>query len=171
MQKQIDLHSKVWWDYIDEDLKLLFEESLELVRRVRYWEQKFHDYSFVVFPAAKAYEGFLKKLFLDMGFITTNDYQGRRFRIGRALNPELDNRYRKSESVYDRLRLYCGGDDLPDQLWSTWKESRNKLFHWFYGEENIVSYPEAKERIEMIVNSIDAAFVSCEIPKPSKMKK
>jgi len=27
-------------------------------------KREFHDYSFVVFSAAKAYEGFLKKMFL-----------------------------------------------------------------------------------------------------------
>ena len=164
MQKQIDLHSKAWWSYLDEDLKLLFEESIELVRRVKYWEQQFHDYSFIVFPAAKAYEGFLKKFFLDMGFISEKQYLGRRFRIGRALNPELDHHLRKEEGIYDKLIEYCGGEELPELLWTTWKESRNKLFHWFPEEQNVVNYPEAKNRVEKIVNALDAVFDSCKIP-------
>lgn len=164
MHTQMDLHSKVWWDYLDEDIKLLFEESLELVRRVRYWEQQFHDYSFVVFPAAKAYEGFLKKFLLDMGFITQQQYVGRRFRIGRALNPDLEKKYRKIEGVYDKLTEYCGGEELPELLWNTWKESRNMLFHWFPNEQNVVDYPQAKKRVESIVIAIDAVFESCKIP-------
>ncbi len=162
MPKYIDLHSKVWWDYLEQDLQLLFEESLELVRRVRYWDQQFHDYSFIVFPAAKAYEGFLKQFFLDMGFIEKKDFLGRRFRIGRALNPELDRKYRKKESVYDRLLTHCSGEALPDQLWNTWKESRNMLFHWFPNEANIVTYPEAQKRVEMIIEAVDAVFRDCD---------
>lgn len=165
MKQQIDLHSKIWWDYLDDDLKLLFEESVELLRRVRYWEVEFHDYSFIVFPAAKAYEGFLKKFFLDMGFISEKQYSGRHFRIGKALNPELEHNYRKQEGVYHKLAHYCKGEDLPELLWVTWKESRNKLFHWFVDEMNVVSYPEAKKRIEMIVEAIDSVFDSCNIPK------
>ena len=161
MQKQIDLHSKVWWSYIDEDLKLLFEESMELTRRVRYWEQHFHDYSFIVFPAAKAYEGFLKKFFLDMGFITDKQYMGKHFRIGRALNPELEKRLQKEEGIYMKLSEYCEGDELPEKLWKTWKESRNQLFHWFPDDQNIVDYPEAKKRVNEIIEAIDAVFVSC----------
>lgn len=158
------MNDRVWWGEAEEDIRELLKEAQLLLNKVSSWDQKFHDYSFIVFPAAKAYEGFLKKTLLEMGLISRNDYFGKRFRIGRALNPSLDKKYRKKESVYDKLAEYCGGRDLPDQLWLTWKESRNLLFHWFPHEANAISLSEAEIRIKMVVNSMDALYRSCKSP-------
>jgi hypothetical protein len=89
------LEDRPWWNYVHRDMRELLTESEILVENVAKWKHKFHDYAFVVFPAAKAYEGFLKMLFLDMGFITQEDFYGKRFRIGRALNPALEPRFRE----------------------------------------------------------------------------
>lgn len=65
---QLRLEEKVWWEYLEEDLRELLLQSSLLIETAEKWEkelpdgkEQFHDYSFVVFPAAKAYEGFLKK--------------------------------------------------------------------------------------------------------------
>ena len=158
-----ELKEKPWWEYLEEDLQGLLIESQLLIDKVASWEEKFHDYSFIVFPSAKAYEGFLKKLFLDLGFITRDDYYGKHFRIGKALNPQLEAHLRETESVYDRIVNFCGGKDLADKLWETWKNSRNLLFHWFPEEKRAVSFEEAKERVKMILAAIDEAFKQCEI--------
>ena len=86
---EVNLKGKPWYDYLEEDLRELLAEAFELIEKVPDWHDGFHDYSFIVFPAAKAYEGYLKKLFLDLGFIERDDYYGKRFRIGMALNPQL----------------------------------------------------------------------------------
>lgn len=156
------LKEKVWWNYIDSDIQELFLESQELISFVGSWDREFRDYSFVVFPAAKGYEGFLKKVFLDLGFISEDDYYGKRFRIGKALNPNLEKIYR-DESVYDRLVKYCGGKALADELWNTWIESRNLIFHWFPKERNAVSLSEAEERVVKIIQALDALMASCKI--------
>ena len=109
-------------------------------------KKEFDDYSFVVFPAAKAYEGFLKKLFLDMGFITQEDYFGKHFRIGKALNPSLEKDLRR-EGVYDKIIKYCQGHELADNLWNTWKMSRNLIFHWFPNEKNQFFFWKSRELI------------------------
>jgi hypothetical protein len=72
--KEDDYSGKPWWSYIEVDLQELLKESSLLLAKVSVWNEKFADYSFVVFPAAKAYEGFLKKLFLDQRFITEEEY-------------------------------------------------------------------------------------------------
>ncbi len=159
----INLDEKIWWDYLEEDIQELLRESFYLKKRVNKWDRKFHDYAFVVFPASNAYEGFLKKLFLDMGFISREEYLGRRFRIGKALNPSLDRRHRAKESVYDKIVEYCGGKEFADKLWITWREARNLLFHWFPEEKNAIDYVEAKKRLNMIVETIDLAFKECKI--------
>lgn len=166
----LKLEKRVWWNYIEKDLQELLVLSEFLSNVVKSWggdmpagSKVFHDYSFVVFPSAKAYEGFLKKVFLDMRFITNEDYLGKRFRIGKALNPFLEDRLRNKESVYDRLVKYCGGKELADTLWNTWTRSRNLVFHWFPNEKRAISFEEAEERIKLIISAMDMTFKECKI--------
>ncbi len=159
----LKLENKLWWEYIGEDLQELLLTSKALVEKVSLLGENFDDYSFVVFPAAKAYEGFLKKLFLDLGFITKEDYYGKRFRVGKALNPDLEPYLREKEGVYDRIVAYCGGKDLADRFWNTWKLSRNLIFHWFPNEKNIIDLEEAKARLGMIIEALDLAVKECKI--------
>lgn len=143
----------------------MLKQSVAMIAEVPAWQEKYHDYSFIVFPAAKAYEGFLKKLFFEMGFINKEAYLGKRFRIGKALNPYLDNELRSSESVYDRVITHCGGKELADQLWDAWTNCRNLLFHWFPDERNAISFEEATKRVSEIVLAMDRAFLDCQLPK------
>ena len=97
-----------------------------------------------------------------MGFISEEDYYGKHFRIGKALNPSLPKELKK-EGVYDKIVRYCQGRVLADKLWDTWRLSRNLTFHWFPDEKNAISLTEAGERIEMIVEAMDGAFKGCKI--------
>ncbi len=157
------LEKKNWWEYLEKDLQGLLREATLLIEKVSLWDEKFHDYSFIVFPAAKAYEGFLKHLFLDRGFISEDDYYGKRFRVGKALNPSLERRLRSKESVYDKIVQFCGGKDLADKMWNTWKVCRNLLFHWFPKEKNAINFDQSKKRVALIIETIDAAFNDCKI--------
>ncbi len=157
------LDKKSWWSYLGKDLQGLLRESVLLIEKVEKWDKKFHDYSFVVFPAAKAYEGFLKQIFLDRNFIDEKDYYGKRFRVGKALNPSLEKRLRKRESVYDKIVEFCGGRDLADKMWHTWKVCRNMLFHWFPNEKNAIGFPTAKKRVSLVIETIDETFKKCKI--------
>lgn len=164
-----ELDKKDWWGYLEEDLQELLKESFLLLEILEglgadlpAGSKKFHDYAFVVFPAAKAYEGFLKKLFLDLKFISPEDYYGKHFRIGKALNPSLSKELMR-EGVYDKVVKYCGGKDLADKLWETWKQSRNLIFHWFPNETNAITLSQARERINLVITAIDQAFKECRI--------
>lgn len=171
------LENEVWWDYLDHDLKELLKQSQLLVEIAREWDSSnqyvFHDFAFVVFPAAKAYEGFLKNLFLDLGLISKKDYSGKRFRIGKALNPTLYSRemkkhkrykrLRKQMSVYDKLVEFCNGPELADMMWLTWGECRNVLFHWFPDEKNAIEREEAEAKYMQILDTIALAFKGCKI--------
>ena len=156
------LKEKKWWPYVEEDIRNLFIEAFSLMEFAKKSDQKFNDYSFVVFPAAKGYEGFLKKTFLDLGFISKEDFFGKRFRVGKALNPNLEEAFRH-ESVYDKLVDYCKGKKVADQLWETWRLSRNLVFHWFPNEKNNLDLSEAKNRLEMILSAMDSLFLECKI--------
>ena len=159
------LESRSWWTYIHEDLQELLREAVTLVDKVETWSEKFHDYSFVVFPAAKAYEGYLKTLFHDLGFISEGEFFGKRFRVGKAMNPDLEPRFRENESVYDKLADFCQGRELPDAIWETWINARNLLFHWFPNEKNVITFDEAKVRVSRILDTMDLAFKECKIDR------
>lgn len=164
-----ELEQKIWWNYIGQDLQKLFITSRFLVKALASWgsdlpggEAQFDDYAFVVFPAAKAYEGFLKKMFFDLGFISESDYFGKHFRIGKSLNPSLPKNIRHDE-VYGKIVKYCGGHELADNLWETWRVTRNLTFHWFPDQKNAISLSEAKMRVEMIIAALDASFEGCKL--------
>lgn len=163
------IDQKIWWEYLGSDLQKLFVTSSFLIDTIKGMgspeisgTSKFADYSFVVFPAAKAYEGFLKKLFLDLGFISEEEYLGKHFRIGKSLNPSLPRHLRKNE-VYGKIVHYCGGEKLASELWEAWRVGRNLTFHWYPNERSAISLDEAVERIDLIVHAIDSAFVECHV--------
>lgn len=161
---EINLQDKPWWGFLQEDLQDLFRESILLVEFFREQVEKegherYHDYSFIVFPVAKAYEGFLKKEFLDLKLISEADYFGKHFRIGKALNPYLPKEM-EAENVYKRICDHLGDDKLASTLWETWKTSRNLIFHWFPDEKNAINFEEAQRRVELIIKAIDAAYMA-----------
>lgn len=158
-----NLKNRIWWNDLHEDLKGLLRESILLIDKVGGWKEEFHDYAFIVFPAAKAYEGFLKNLFLELDFINEKEYYGKRFRIGKALNPSLDRRFRRPQSVYSKISSFCGDIDLANRMWETWKRCRNVLFHWFPNETNAIDYKEACDRVNLILETMDLAYGQCRV--------
>ncbi len=146
---------------MDESMRDLVEESFTLLEREERLQGELHDYSFVVFPMAKAYEGFLKKLLLDMKLIDKRQYYGEHFRIGRALNPSLPKRYRAGW-VYGRLVESCqGNEELPLFLWEVWKRARNRIFHFFPDHHEFISLEEAREMIEKLAEGMERALEGC----------
>jgi hypothetical protein len=151
------------WSYCTNDIKELIEDGERLLNYVEREKKKseISDFSFTVFPFAKAYEGFLKKFFFDLGFISYEEYYGDEIRIGRILNP----RYVKEHtSVFARM---CDHSEdrklLSQELWETWKKGRNRIFHYFPHNFRKISYEEALEIINTIVSSMNSAVVHCNL--------
>lgn len=115
-------------------------------------EDTINDYSFIVSPMAKAYEGYLKDLFLKIGVITETDYESDRFRVGKTLNPSL--RYKRF-SVFQKLADYHErGEELAEILWDAWKYGRNEIFHYFPNSIKNLSRQEAEDRISLLLTAI-----------------
>lgn len=145
------------WSYISNGQKGLIETGEFLLKDAKEHAKPLADFSYIVFPFAKAYEGFLKQLFLDMGFIDKQEYESDRFRIGKALNPNFAKE-RPAESVYLKLTDYCKGKNLAKKLWDTWKHSRNLLFHYFPHNIKAISLSEAESAIMMVVTAMEEAL-------------
>lgn len=140
--------SATWYKYLDQCQQELVSVSFSLANK-RNELSDLRDFSFMVFPMAKAYEGFLKKVFFDMQLINKETYEGRRFRIGRALNPDVRSYQRDDNWLYDNVELKFGVE-MARQLWDTWLVCRNHVFHYFSSCEQFLNFEEAIKRIEMM---------------------
>ncbi len=118
------------------------------------------DYSYLVFPFAKAYEGFLKQLFLDLQLIKKWQYENDHFRIGKILSPEMAKTLRRN-SIYTQLTNRLGSSEIPDELWNTWKQGRNLIFHYFPHNIKAITLPQAEELIEEFIRVMQLAVDVC----------
>lgn len=110
------------------------------------------DYSFLVAPVSKAYEGYLKDFFLKIKIIDKFNYQSDRFRVGKTLNPSL--RYKRF-SIFQKLsNLDDNGEELAELLWDAWKFGRNEIFHYFPNKIKNLSREDAENRIAMVFKAI-----------------
>jgi len=151
----------VWRLYLKPDLNEMVEVSQLLVEEYRGRSEAFTDFSFMVFPAAKAFEGFLKQYFMDLEILPHKVLTSKKFRIGRSLNPDLPQRLRDKYWLYDDVVRACT-PEIARQLWETWLECRNQVFHYFPNEPKQLSYSEAEAKIDQIFEVVSQA-VSCKI--------
>lgn len=143
-----------WYEYLDKCQQELVSISFTLANKSDDLSN-LKDFSFLVFPMAKAYEGFLKKVFYDLQLISKETYNDRHFRIGRALNPDVSAHQRDDNWLFDDVAARFG-IELARQLWDTWLSCRNRVFHYFSDCEQFLSFDEAKKRIEMMQQAIES---------------
>ena len=130
--------------FLPEEQRELVEDSIRLLEfHEKNSSVRYSDYSFIIFPLAKSYEGFLKLFFFQLGIVNKEAYFGRHFRIGRSFNPDLVYHLRDKTWLYDDVVRVCG-EEAAREMWSIWLEGRNHLFHFFPKEKHKVSLVEAK---------------------------
>ncbi|NMB70161.1 hypothetical protein GYA27_03100 [candidate division WWE3 bacterium] len=153
------------WQYLPDEIQGLIADGETLVNFVlsNNKSDEISDFSFMVFPFAKAYEGFLKKLFLDIGMIKPDEYYGDDIRIGRILNPSY---LAEKGNVFAK---FCEGTpdkkELSQKLWGAWKQGRNSVFHYFPHNFKKLDFEEAMDLIRGFVTAMEEAVVNCNIPK------
>ncbi len=143
-----------WFTFLSEDQQLLVKTAISLYEFVDTSGQEFFDYSFIVFPMAKAYEGFLKRYLHRVGLISQEVYESNRFRIGRALNPDLNNHYQDEHWYYDDIEQVCG-KEVGREMWNTWLTCRNRVFHYFPKKDHFLSKEKAQQYLVMMMDSMD----------------
>ena len=137
--------------------KDLIEEGLYLKDDiVRDHAFQFKDYSFLIFPFAKAFEGFLKQLFKDVKFISHLDYISDHLRLGKLLSPHLVARL-GDRSLYLKI-INASGEPLAHRIWQTWKLGRNEVFHYFPHNLRAVTFPDAEKTITELLSTMDEAY-------------
>jgi len=147
--------SEKWFQRLPLEQRELLHQSLYLLEDMENHPRQFFDYSFVIMPAAKAYEGFIKDSLLHLGLISERLYRGTRFRVGKSLNSELDKipRY-KQEALYQELVELFGDKTVAEKMWQTWKRCRNRTFHYFTKKRKTVTLDMAQDRVEQILDTI-----------------
>lgn len=144
-----------WYVSLPNDIKDLFDLTIVLCERQKDNDAELSDYSFLVFAAAKGYEGFLKHYLFQIGLINEDRYYSQRFRIGRALNPDVKTVQRDEHWLYDDLARECS-EELASTIWLAWLECRNHIFHYFPGKNTRLTLDEALGRINQILLAVQA---------------
>ena len=156
--QQTALSSKgLLWGYLSQTQKDLINEGQYLMNEViQDHAYRFKDYSFLIFPFAKAYEGFLKQLFKDVGFMSHLDYISDHLRLGKLLSPHLIMKL-GDKSLFEKIRLN-GSRELAETIWKTWKLGRNEIFHYFPHNIRAVTFDEANRTIINILETMEIAY-------------
>lgn len=146
--------SQEWYKLLSPTEKSLVDTSVLLCNTLD--DTGYPDYSFVVFPMAKAYEGFLKRFFWEQGLIDQEAYESRRFRIGRAFNPDVNSNQRDEWWIFDDVARVCGLV-LTREMWDAWLECRNQVFHYFPSRYEALSLAAAEARLRQMIAAIEGA--------------
>ncbi len=121
------------------------------------------DFSVMVFPSAKAFEGYIKKLLLTIGLITEKEIKEDPYKsiIGKILNGE-----EIKKKLLDKKR----GRSIPKLLAVQWELCRNIILHYDLDQPEIIKKEEALKKIDDIYEAIKKscrAFIST----PNKIKR
>ncbi len=159
--------SPEFWNYLSQKQKDLLHQG-DFIRHEVIEEGKynFDDYAFIVFPYAKAFEGFLKQLFKDIGFLSESDYSSDHLRLGKLMSPHLVGRLR-DRSLYKKLLQY-GTKELAERIWKSWTEARNRVFHYFPHNLEAITLQEAEEKKDLILSTMQYAFDQLYQRKPEQ---
>lgn len=126
-------------------------------------EYSFKDYSFLVFPFAKAYEGFLKQVFLDVGFISHLDYISNHFRLGKMLSPNMIEKLGESRSLYSQI-THSISNEFAEEVWCTWKLHRNEIFHYYPHNLKAITFNEADKVAKKITSTMRDVYKKLLLP-------
>lgn len=156
MAPLLPITQTVWFELLPVHLQRQSQLSFVLYKREVTLQSTLEDYSFVVFPLAKAYEGFLKHYFFQRGLIDEATLHSKRFRIGRSLNPDLPLPQRNEKWLYDDVARSCSAE-LARGMWDTWLTCRNRVFHYFPDQVQALSLDQANKHLQQLIETMEAA--------------
>lgn len=150
-----ELQAEDWFQPLAKPVKDLLQQGLVMWLRERKqqpMDEYIVDFSYLLFPLAKAYEGQLKIFLLKLGLIDKKLFEHKHFRIGRALNPDIRKSQQDEHWAFDEVAAFCGQEEARS-LWETWLSARNRVFHYFPGERKELPFEEIEELMELVFES------------------
>lgn len=156
-----ELSATAWFEHLPQHVKNAVKTTLELSKMFATSTDLWDDYSFVLFPLSRAYEGFLKEFFLHSNLITHEQFYSKRFRIGRSFNPDISLRQRDQWWIYDDVAHSCGQENAR-MMWDVWIACRNQVFHYFPDQPNTFTLSETNKKILMLLTAFEVVY-SCRI--------
>src|SRR3990167_5021584 len=146
-----------FWLYLSQGQKDLLNESLYLMDDIiRDHAYQFKYYSFLVFPFAKAYEGFLKQIFKDNGLISRLDYISDHLRLGKLMSPNLIIKL-GDKSLYKKIHEGYS-QELAERVWNVWKNGRNQIFHYFPHNLKAISFSDSRGICMEILRTMEETY-------------
>jgi len=124
-------------------VRYLLPQSVELVEREARLNSSFHDILILVFPMAKAYESFLKKLLFVMGLIDRNQYE-----VNVSYCRSLTRYYPVIGMVLALWKCVDSCGEGVARVFGILGFMRNHLFHYFPEEKSNLS--RKRQRITAI---------------------
>lgn len=134
----------------------LIDQSWDLLSVEQRQQADRADYGFIVFPMAKAYEGYVKDWLLAQGLISHQTWSSQRFRLGRSLNPDVSPPQRDHWWLFDDVSRVCG-QALARSIWTAWLECRNHVFHYFPDASKAMTLPEAEACLHQLNQTMHEA--------------
>jgi len=151
-----DQHSQ-FWQYLSQTQRDLILEGKYLMDDIICdHAYQFKDYSFLIFPFAKAYEGFLKQIFKDAKLITHLDYISDHLRLGKLMSPNLADRIGDKSLYFKLVNIY--DIEFAEKIWQTWNLGRNQILHYFPHNLKAVSFGEAQEIVDNILKTMEMTY-------------
>ena len=142
--------------FLGKDLLELINDTNSLMQEID-WFNMYSDYSFVLFPIGKAFEGFLKKILLKQRIIKESDLLlDPNVSIGEYFHP-------KDGLINKRIKTPKRYKAIPSKIYSVYQDYRNKLFHYdLHSNTKITYYEEATfiiGQIEMLIVEAYSAYI------------
>ncbi len=152
--------SKEFELFVGDDIVDLKEDSYKLYNRYSEMHSPLSDYSFIVFPLAKAYEGILKKILVKTGVLTEAELlQNPNITINRFYNPL------EKGAIYQTLKDKTRDKVIPHVIFSVYQECRNQILHYDqYRDNRIDNIEGAYFFMQRIEDAIVKAFNTFKYP-------
>ncbi|MEO6508845.1 MAG: hypothetical protein ABIO02_02735 [Patescibacteria group bacterium] len=155
--KPDDIYGDFWLYLSKPQQDLILEGDYLLNNIIKQSPYSFQDYSFLVFPYAKAYEGYLKMVFFDAGFISHLDYISDHLRLGKLMSPNIAERLGE-RSLYFKIKKHVNVE-LADMVWDGWRLGRNEIFHYFPHNLRSISFTQAEAIISQLLRTMEQTYI------------
>lgn len=147
------------WEKLGGDTYRFLEWPIQMLlktgKRLSIMFQKYqktsfiYDYSFLVMPFAKAFEGYMKQLLLTLKLVTHQQLRKDEPKIGTIL---------QDKELFKLLRHRNRDKGVPSLLYAQWNLCRNILFHYDFTSPSLLGKEEALKKIEDICEAIKLSY-------------